>query len=70
MVNSCSPSAELIFIKIHLAPRISLSFNNGEFKAFSMAVCALFSPSALALPKIATPPLLITVHTSAKSTLI
>ena len=70
MLHSKSPSALLIFNKIHLAPLISLSFNNGEFKASSMALCALCSPSTSALPKIATPPFFITVHTSAKSTII
>ena len=35
-----------------------------------MALCALFSPSTSALPKMATPPFFITVHTSAKSTII
>ncbi len=70
MVNSFSPSAELILINIHFAPRMSLSFSNGEFKALSMARCARFSPFAVALPNMATPPFRITVQTSAKSTLI
>ena len=67
---ACSPSVELILIRIHLAPLISLSFSNGEFIASSIALCALSSPAASAFPNIATPPLRITVHTSAKSTLI
>ena len=36
MVNSFSPSAELMLIRIHFAPLMSLSFSNGEFKALSI----------------------------------
>ena len=68
--HSKSPSLVLMFSRIHLAPLISLSFNKGELMASSIADCALLSPSATALPRMATPPLRITVQTSAKSTLI
>src|SRR5690606_40437587 len=59
ILNSCSPSAELMLIRIHLAPRISLSFRSGEVSASSMVRCARFSPLQAALPKIATPPFFI-----------
>ena len=70
IVNSCAPSAELILMSIHFAPLISLSLSNGEFNASSIALRARSSPATDALPRMATPPFFITVHTSAKSTLI
>ena len=70
IVNSCSPSAELILIRIHFAPLMSLSLSSGEVSASSIVRCALFSPPQAALPSMATPPLRITVQTSAKSTFI
>ena len=70
IVCSYSPDDEVILSRSHLAPRISLSLRSGELSASSTACRARFSPVAVALPRMATPPFFITVHTSAKSTLI
>ena len=60
----------VIFINKPLAPLREYSSINGLLRAISVAVIALFSPSASPVPIMALPIELITVSTSAKSRLI
>jgi len=67
-----SPSAEFIFIKIHLAPlSVIIIQQRRNLMRPAIAFCALFSLlTCCTFPAGNAPPLRITVHTSAKSTFI